>query len=764
MTPLTDFLAPFYPSEDVEIYLRAFKAKGAPDAPDNHPLVEVVTRKRLSTDAALKSMIAAANKTRGWYFVVNAGGNTDAEITQFTAFFIENDSLPVDEQHRQLDAAPIQPSIRVVTRKSVHAYWLLDKSLTRSLPDLQREKRAVLSRLRITEGKWMGTDEGKLWLQSWCEWLATSDGAAWLEIETQWRAQQEALIAYFQSDTSNKNPSRVMRLPFFSHVRYDEQTHGHQYKCVELQTFEPDRRFTLAEMQLAFPQMSKAKGTATSTDDSGSRAKSFAANVSDVISNGSRHKELLSLAGSMRRRGLGKEEIFAALKVTNHLRCQPPLDETEVLELCQDVVQRYAPEDQSTFTNSQNGASRKSTGAKEFIFTSLNQLLAEPEEDVSFVWEKTLPVGGFSICSAKPKVGKSTVARNLALGVSRGEPFLGRETVKGKVLYLCLEEKRAEIAKHFRRMGTSDDDIQIAFATPENALTALEVAIADHEPLLTIIDPLSRLLRVRDFNDYGSMSRALEPFIDLARKMGCHILALHHDGKGERDGGDAVLGSTALFGAVDCHIQMKKRERGRTILTTQRYGEDLPETVVELDAETGLITAQGDLQKVLQDDKKSEILSSMSDTEELTEADLKERVGGKQGLVSKAIRHLVEESKLARNGEGKKGNPYTYRKNPANPTTLENLTNPPSDQDHESRFSRSIDIEKPRNLEISETDASNLSGGQLFDASPLFEHTDQTDEALAKSYSYPCWTCSASVSSEDANCPNCDQNLSDLPF
>ena len=99
-------------------------------------------------------------------------------------------------------------------------------------------------------------------------------------------------------------------------------------------------------------------------------------------------------------------------------------------------------------------------------------------------------------------------------------------------------------------------------------MRALEIAIADIEPVLVIIDPLARVLRVNDFNDYGTMSRGLEPFTDLARKTNVHILALHHEGKGDREGGDALLGSTALFGAVDCHLQLRKRNNGRTVSTT----------------------------------------------------------------------------------------------------------------------------------------------------------------------------------------------------
>jgi AAA domain-containing protein/primase-like protein len=714
---LTAFLAAFFPDDGEAICLRAFKAKGAPDIMDNRPLVETVTRQRLVTDVSFQGVMAAANKTRGWYFVINAGGNTDADITRLNAFFVENDSLPLEEQHRQLNEAPLQPSILLETRKSVHAYWLIN---------------------------------GK------CDVVT-------------WREMQERLIAYFDGDKSIKNPSRVMRLPFFNHVHYNSQTGDYEYKRIEIHSFAPERRFTLAEMRAAFPQIAPTNlpDGPHNGNQGGAQATKIASKVSDVIPNGLRHRTLLSLAGSMRRRGMNAEEIAAALKVTNQLRCQPPLDETEVLELCQDIAQRYTPEETPQVNTIPNGHSTRSAIASEFTFTPLNQLLAEPEDDVSFVWEKTLPAGGFSICSAKPKVGKSTLGRNLALAISRGESFLGRETARGKVLYLCLEEKRSEIAKHFRRMNASDDDILVAFLTPENALTALQVAIADHDPVLAIIDPLSRVVRVRDFNDYGAMSRALEPLIDLARKTACHILALHHDGKGERDGGDALLGSTALFGSVDCHIQMKKRERGRTISTTQRYGEDMPETVVELEAETGLVKAQGDLQTVLQADKKAQILTSLSETEELTESDLKERVGGTQGLVSKAIRALVEESKLTRSGEGKKGNPYTYRKHlttPTNPETPTNLENAPSDKASKAEFSGSAYREKPSNLEISETNAGHLSGGQLFDAAPLPESTDRERDSPPGSYTYACWGCSARVTKDDARCPNCEKDLNDLPF
>ena len=63
----------------------------------------------------------------------------------------------------------------------------------------------------------------------------------------------------------------------------------------------------------------------------------------EPIPTGERHAALLSLAGAMRRKGCGEEEILAALMVTNATRCKPPKSKQEVEELARDVSYRYSP-------------------------------------------------------------------------------------------------------------------------------------------------------------------------------------------------------------------------------------------------------------------------------------------------------------------------------------------------------------------------------------------------------------------------------------
>ena len=64
--------------------------------------------------------------------------------------------------------------------------------------------------------------------------------------------------------------------------------------------------------------------------------------VGEEIVDGSRNGVLTSLAGTMRRRGMGEAEIFAALEVTNRLRCKPPLPVEEVRRISGSVA-RYEP-------------------------------------------------------------------------------------------------------------------------------------------------------------------------------------------------------------------------------------------------------------------------------------------------------------------------------------------------------------------------------------------------------------------------------------
>ena len=69
-------------------------------------------------------------------------------------------------------------------------------------------------------------------------------------------------------------------------------------------------------------------------------ASTSAARVDGEISKGARRPHLMSLAGSMRRRGMEAGAILAALKETNTIRCNPPLSDADVQKMV-DGIMKY---------------------------------------------------------------------------------------------------------------------------------------------------------------------------------------------------------------------------------------------------------------------------------------------------------------------------------------------------------------------------------------------------------------------------------------
>jgi hypothetical protein len=294
----------------------------------------------------------------------------------------------------------------------------------------------------------------------------------------------------------------------------------------------------------------------------------------------------------------------------------------------------------------------------------IGRLLAEPQETTRWLVDGLLPAGGISILAARPKVGKSTLARDLAVRVARGEAFLGRSTAKGAVFILDLEGKRGETVNALRQLGAIEGDAIKVFCgtAPQGAREELRQAALAERAALIVIDTMQRLARISNLNDYAEVSIVLDDYIALARETGAHVLLLHHQGRSEGDGVDAPMGSTAIAGSVDTILIMKRRkdDRGtRTISSRQRYGSDLDETVVAADAH-GRIEAGGLAREHDLHDAGTRILEYLEEHPCAEQSAIKEGVEGRWAVVRKALTDLVTSQKLSRIGSGKRGDAFKY--------------------------------------------------------------------------------------------------------
>jgi hypothetical protein len=330
-----------------------------------------------------------------------------------------------------------------------------------------------------------------------------------------------------------------------------------------------------------------------------------------------------------------------------------------------------SPTASETLTTSQLAGRASREQAMRPAFVRASELLAQDDDHgVEYAVEGLLPLGGTAVLAGRPKGGKSTLALSLALAVARGEPFLGRESRKGTVLYLALEGAPHGWKDLLRRLGVTErDDLLICIGrAPEAAIAWLREEIEKHKPLLVIVDTMQRLLRVKDGNDYATGSNATDAVIELARLANASLVMLHHSGKTQRtEIVDEVMGSTAWAAAVDTVLVLRRSERCRTLASEQRFGENLPETVLSMDSATCRISEGGTKADA---DRKTTREAIVAFLRQQAEADpeqpftdepaIEAGVGGRTKAQREALREAVAAGEIERIGTGKKGNRYLY--------------------------------------------------------------------------------------------------------
>ncbi|MHB8390228.1 MAG: bifunctional DNA primase/polymerase [Acidobacteriaceae bacterium] len=117
--------------------------------------------------------------------------------------------------------------------------------------------------------------------------------------------------------------------------------------------------------------------------------RSTAAAAQSVVKGG-RTNMLVSLAGSMTRRGMTPEAIEAALLAENAAKCDPPLPESKVRKIAADIPGRYP-----------NGASAQTVPT--LALTHLSTILDAPDCPIDYIWQGRLVAGTASILGSVKK-------------------------------------------------------------------------------------------------------------------------------------------------------------------------------------------------------------------------------------------------------------------------------------------------------------------------------------------------------------------------
>ena len=200
---------------------------------------------------------------------------------------------------------------------------------------------------------------------------------------------------------------------------------------------------------------------------------------------------------------------------------------------------------------------------------------------IRFVVDKLLPQG-LHILAGAPKVGKSWLALWLCLCVAKGEPVWNFPTLRGGVLYLCLEDSYSRIQNRLLDI-TDNAPADLYFATVSEKLhSGLEEQIegflgAHPDTALVVIDTLQRIRAVgNEANPYASDYRDLGVLKELADRNRIAILLIHHLRKlNDEDPMNMISGTTGISGATDTNLVLKKGKRSGSAATLYCTGRDI---------------------------------------------------------------------------------------------------------------------------------------------------------------------------------------------
>jgi DNA-binding transcriptional ArsR family regulator len=190
--------------------------------------------------------------------------------------------------------------------------------------------------------------------------------------------------------------------------------------------------------------------------------------------------------------------------------------------------------------------------------------------------EGVLPEQAFAVLFGAPGDGKSFISLDLSLCIAAGIPWHGRQVQKGAVVYVVAEGSLGvgkRVAAWLKSHGI--EQVPDAFFVrsgvqlhQEHEVAALMRAVSDAGvgPALFVMDTLAQCFVGGDENAAQSMGVWVQGAQRLQKTFRAAVLAIHHSGKK----GDSERGSTALRGAADTIIRLKKSADAVTLTCSKQ--------------------------------------------------------------------------------------------------------------------------------------------------------------------------------------------------
>lgn len=387
-----------------------------------------------------------------------------------------------------------------------------------------------------------------------------------------------------------------------------------------------------------------------------------------VVRMGERDNKLTSIAGSLRKAGLGKEAIYAALKAmvasgqVEQTR-EDPITDRDLRRISGSIGGRHsqAMEDQRP--------------AREIVRQVASDLIDKDLPPIEYVVDEILPEG-VGVVSGAPKAGKSWLTFQTALEVSIGGEVLGRSVLKARpVLYYGLEDGERRFQKRLRLIdagrGLDLTWLEIRYDAPlmgeglEEEIEQFLIDNGEEAKPVVVIDVLARVWPEQSGKGsaYNQDYRVIGPLKDIqARHPGSTIVAVTHNRKqGADDVVSTIQGTHGISGAVDW-MWIVRRERLAVVGTIYVTGRDIEHEPLINAQFSGLWTAEPDVLGHARGTEQQKLLDEMLTGGDGSAQDLADRLNvtfpdeWDRQKASRCVNTLLEQHLVVNHGRDRSRN------------------------------------------------------------------------------------------------------------
>lgn len=279
---------------------------------------------------------------------------------------------------------------------------------------------------------------------------------------------------------------------------------------------------------------------------------------------------------------------------------------------------------------------------------------------------------GLTILAGRPKLGKSWLALQTAVGVGAGGQVLGREVERAKVLYLALEDNERRIQDRLRKQhAPAHTQVDFYFEWPyltEGGAADLITAVDQHGYSLVIVDTISRALGKADQMDQADMNMAIGSLQRLAIDREIALLLVDHHRKSASDVGDViddVMGATSKASVADAALGLY-RKRGEKTATLKVTGRDIDDQELALEWDHDVFCWQmvGDASGVKTDTVQSDIINAIKEHGgKATATQIAKFLGKQPNNISRELQELVAKNVVIRCEKVGRAVPYQMVEN-----------------------------------------------------------------------------------------------------